>query len=279
MLYAADWQPYSVKIGDTYYSFGRLEPLGTLLGVAADFTELNKAMTNDERNSIAALIMGSVSKNLVSKTWLRGPAELIEAVQDPDRYGATYVQNLVGTLVPTGVAQYARNQDPYLREARSILDKIKERVPGYRETLPVRRDVFGDPIKLEGSLGPDILSPIYTSTANNDPVAKELVRLGVAPGSAQRKIQNVDLEGEEYAAYQQNAGQLAKQVLARLITAPGYEDLPDDTKTELIGDVFRKTRDIGRAQTMRQFPDLIMRIAGEKARKKQLKPVQAVHNQ
>jgi hypothetical protein len=158
MLYATGWQPYSVKIGDTYYSYGRLEPLGILLGVASDFTELNKAMTTQEQNSVAALIMGSISKNLVSKTWLRGPSEMIEAIQDPDRYGATYVQNLVGTLVPTGVAQYARNQDPYLREARSILDKLKERVPGYRETLPARRDVFGDPIKLEGSLGPDILS-------------------------------------------------------------------------------------------------------------------------
>jgi hypothetical protein len=36
----------------------------------------------------------------------------------------------------------------------------------------------------------------------------------------------------------------------------------------LLGDVMRKSRDVGRALTMRQHPDLMMRIAAEKARKK-----------
>jgi hypothetical protein len=239
-----------------------------MLGVSADFAELSKAMTAQEQNSIAALIMGSISKNLVSKTWLRGPAELIEAIQDPDRYGAHYVQNLVGTIVPTGIAQIARTQDPYLREARTILDKIKERVPGQREKLPMRRDVFGDPIKLEGALRPDMLSPVYTSQQMADPIAAEFLRLGIGPSQPMRKIQGVDLEAGEYQAYQVNSGQLAKTMLAKLVVSPEWVDLPDETKADLIGDVMRKSRDVGRALTMRQHPDLMLRIAGEKARKK-----------
>jgi hypothetical protein len=266
-LYATGWQPYSIKIGNTYYSFGRLEPLGTLLGVSADFVELSKAMNDQERNGIAALIMGSISKNLVSKTWLRGPAELIEAVQDPDRYGETYVRNLVGTIVPTGVAQLARTRDPYLREARSILDKIKDRVPGYRETLPLRRDVFGEPIKLEGALGPDIISPIYTSSDTNDPVAREMVRLGMAPSRVTRNIRGVDLQAPEYEAFQKNAGQLAKTMLQRLISSPEYAGLSDEAKRDLLDEVMRKTRDVGRAQTVQQFPDIALREALMKQQK------------
>src|SRR5687768_10912177 len=34
------WKPYSVRIGDTYYSYGRLSPLGSLLGMVADYTEI-----------------------------------------------------------------------------------------------------------------------------------------------------------------------------------------------------------------------------------------------
>jgi len=169
LKYASGWQPYSVRVGDNYYSYGRLEPLGMLLGVAADFAELSSVMSEAEQKNVASLVMGSVSKNLVSKTWLRGLSEFVEAYNDPDRYGGRYIQNLAGTLVPTGVAQYARTKDPYLREARTVLDKIRERVPGLRETLPVRRDVFGAPIKLEGALGPDILSPIYQSYAGQEP--------------------------------------------------------------------------------------------------------------
>lgn len=124
LLYASGWQPYSFKIGDTYYSFSRLEPLGTLLGIAADAVEMSAYVSDDEANNIGSLIMGSLSKNLVSKTWLKGPSDLLNAMNDPDRYGPRYVQGLVGTLVPTGVAQVARTQDPYLRHARDILDVI-----------------------------------------------------------------------------------------------------------------------------------------------------------
>ncbi|MGH6792840.1 MAG: hypothetical protein ACRECF_08895, partial [Methyloceanibacter sp.] len=258
-LYATGWQPYSIKVGDHYYSFGRLEPLGTLLGVSADAVELSKHMTGEEEANVAALIMGSISKNLVSKTWLRGPAELIEAVQDPDRYGDTYVRNLTGTVVPTGIAQIARTRDPYMREARSILDKIKERVPGYRETLPMRRDVFGAPIKLEGALGPDMISPIYTSTDAKDPVANEMVRLGMAPSRLLRQIAGVELDAPEYDTFQKNAGGMTKAVLSKVIASPGYQSLTDEAKREILDDVMRKARDMGRAQTIRAHPGIVTR--------------------
>jgi hypothetical protein len=38
-LLATGWRPYSVKIGDGYYQMQRLEPLGTILGMAGDIAE------------------------------------------------------------------------------------------------------------------------------------------------------------------------------------------------------------------------------------------------
>ena len=265
--YETGWQPYSVKVGDQYFSYGRLEPLGMMLGVAADFTELATVMSEEEQKNVAALIMGSVQKNLVSKTWLRGLSEMIEAFQDPERYGEQYVQNLAGTLVPTAVAQAARTRDPYFREARSILDKIKERIPGLRETLPVRRGILGNAIKLEGSLGPDILSPIYTSTATNDPVANEMARLRMAPSKPSRKVMGVELTPQEYDTYQQTTGQLARHLLGQVIAAPDYARLPDDRKKEVIDDVLSKARDLARGYTAQQFPPLVERVRAQKKEK------------
>src|SRR5690606_33446261 len=99
------------------YSFGRLEPIGTLLGVAADVYEVQKAMDDPkEAERIGALVFASITKNLVDKTWLRGPAELIEAVSDPVRYGDRYIQRLAGSVVPSAVASIAREEDPYLKD-------------------------------------------------------------------------------------------------------------------------------------------------------------------
>jgi hypothetical protein len=264
LKYASGWQPYSVRIGDNYYSYGRLEPLGMLLGVAADFAELAPAMTDAEQQNIASLILGSVQKNLVSKTWLRGLAEVIEAFQDPDRYGPRYIQNLAGTLVPTAVAQYARSRDPYLREARSVLDKIRERLPGLRETLPMRRDVLGRPIKLEGALGPDLLSPIYQSRAVNDPVIAEMIRLKVSPQRPSRKIRDVELDPAEYDALQEATGRTIRQGLQTLISNPAWGTLPDEAKSDFMEEVIRKSRDVGRATVLTRFPNLALRIAHQK---------------
>jgi hypothetical protein len=268
------WQPYSILIGDNYYSYSRLEPLGTLLGVAADFAELSQHMSDEKRNSIASLIMGSVAKNLASKTFLSGLSQVIEAYQDPERYGAQYIQNLVGTVVPTAIAQYARTRDPYLREARTILDKIKARVPGLRETLPAKRDFFGELIKLQGALGPDLLSPIYQSAAKNDPIVAEMIRLKLAPSRPQRQIRGVELEPQEYDALQIATGTTIRKSLDTLLANPKWKGLPDEVKTDLIDAAIRKSGDIGRATVISKFPDLVLRIAHAKQKRQ---PGQTLH--
>jgi hypothetical protein len=45
---AAGWQPYSVKVGDTWYSYERLQPIGTLIGMAADLAEVWDHLTEEE---------------------------------------------------------------------------------------------------------------------------------------------------------------------------------------------------------------------------------------
>ena len=90
----------------------------------------------------------------------------------------------------------------------------------------------------------------------------------VLPGRLMRKIQNIDLAPVEYETYQTRSGELTKAFLNKLITAPGWDQLPDDVKADAISDVMRKARDVGRALTMQQHPDLMLRIAEEKSQKK-----------
>jgi hypothetical protein len=75
-----------------------------------------------------------------------------------------------------------------------------------------------------------------------------------------------ELEPAEYDSYQQNAGQLAKDLLTKILTSPEWQDLPDDLKRDAIDDVMRKTRDVARARTIQEFPDLLLRIAKTKRR-------------
>ena len=75
--------------------------------------------------------------------------------------------------------------------------------------LPPRLTLFGEPIRREGSLGPDIVSPIATTTEKHDPVLSEMIRLQTNPSMPQRKIRGMDLTPDQYAEFVAAAGRPA----------------------------------------------------------------------
>jgi hypothetical protein len=59
-------QPYSVRIGDTWYGYHRLGALGMVLGVAADAFDIGHKMSTDDTANVATLITSAVSKNVLA---------------------------------------------------------------------------------------------------------------------------------------------------------------------------------------------------------------------
>ena len=59
LLRAEGWQEYSIKIGDTYYSYKRLDPFAMTLGVAADLATFPEGMSQREKDDKAALVVAS----------------------------------------------------------------------------------------------------------------------------------------------------------------------------------------------------------------------------
>lgn len=260
LKYNSGWQPYSLRIGEMYYSFARGEPVGTIVGAIADLYEIREAASDPEITDLTAMIAAAIAKNVLSKTWTRGASDLVEAVSDPDRYGDRYILKLLGTVVPTGLAQAARVQDPFLREARTVLDMIKSRVPGLSETLFPRRDLWGEPIMLEGSLGPDLFSPIYESRLKKDPVNIELLKLQIYPAALQRKIRGVDLSDAQFEEFQVIAGKPLKLQLDAMVRIPGWYTLSAFTRIGFIKIAIDKNRDNARTAMTMRYPQLFKDI-------------------
>ena len=162
LKYASGWQPYSIKIGDTYYSYSRLEPLGSILGLTADFVNIVKHSDEKTINETSAELVLAVTKNLSSKTFLSGLSKFMDALSDPEHYGATYVEQLAGSLVPSGVAAVARSIDPNMREVESPLDSMKARIPMMSKSLPYREGAYGIPVENQGGFL-HMMSPVRVS--------------------------------------------------------------------------------------------------------------------
>ena len=129
-----------------------------------------------------------------------------------------------------------------MREVKTTLDALKSRIPVLSKDLLPRRDIFGQPITLEGALGPDIVSSIYTSREKNDPAVNEMIALGVTPGRIGKKVEGVELTPEEYDRLQVDAGAALRGVLDSYVNIPGWSSLPEFVRKEAFEKAIATTR-------------------------------------
>lgn len=244
LLMADGWQPYSVKIGDRYFSYRRLDPFAMTFGTAADIATLGEGMSGKQREEGVGLVVGSIISNLTNKTWLSGLTDALEAIRDPERYSGSFIERLTGSAtVPTGFAQVARTIDPTMRETDGVGDAIRSRVPGLSDDLLPKRDIWGRPIKGEGGIGPDIVSPIWTSTAKNDPITLEVLRAGGVVSVPQKG----DLTPQQYDKLLETRGPIARRWLGELFGTPEYRAMSADDQAEEIRKTMAKATKAAKA--------------------------------
>jgi hypothetical protein len=256
LLYRTGWQPYSAKLGGTWYKYNRFEPLGMLLGIAADMHELAGAAKEEEVGVLASMLVMSFANNLGDKTFLRGITDFMQAYSDPARYGKSWVEGLAGTLVPSGAAQIAYAADPFQREANTVLDAIKARVPGMRQDLATRVDIAGEPIETSAP------NPLRPSPEKRDVLAETMLRLGVYKSRPSHRLYDVELSDQEYRDYAEYLGKIRQQNLVPMVQSPQFRQLMDGNPAEaarLLDKAFEDLSREARTRYLYEHPSLYSR--------------------
>lgn len=242
VFYASGRQPYSFRSGDEWISYARIEPIASILGTFADGTMLAADAPELEREEFLQRLVLSFVQNFGSKSYLQGLSSVVAAMTDPERSGGKAIEKMLGSLIPTGVAQLARTQDPALREANGILETWMSRIPGQREKLAQRYSILGKPEEFGGSKGPDLLSPLYSRPAGNDPVAEELFRIKADVPSLRRDIDGERMSAEDYQAGVKWVGETVRPALERAMNSERWGQLPDDVKRMVVEEFFDRVR-------------------------------------
>jgi len=200
-------QAYSIKIGDKWVSYNRVDPIGMFLGLAADFANLSGNVDEFTRDELAYAAVAALGTNLGSKTYLQGLFNTIGAISDAAKGQTAGIEKWASSMVNGMTPFYGlRNQgnkafgDDVVREVNGLFDKWKATIPGYSTTLPPHRNLLtGAPIVYEGGMGIDIASPFYTKTEVNDPAANEISRLKLKFFQhPPKRFNGIDLSNDQY---------------------------------------------------------------------------------
>lgn len=275
-LRSTGWQPYSFKVGDKYYSYNRLDPIGMIFGIAADTAEIIGQLGEEDAGTLALAATMAAVKNITSKTWFYSLSQVISALDEPERDALHTLEAYAKSLTPRIAAQAERVIDPTFRNAYddrghfyTLFNAFKSQVPGWSDSLPPARNIWAEPITPEGALGPDVISPVYQSTARSSPVDEELVRLRL-PLPMPRKVQPIQsapvrLTAEEYDRFLvlmnevplSRSGKPLKTTLDELVTRdPVYREASDEDKATMIRELLTEARARGRARLYEESADI-----------------------
>lgn len=273
-------KPYSIKIGDQWYEYGRFDPFATPIALAVDaFATIDrygktgiadipieskrKEMT---REYVAEQVWGSVKGNIMNKVFLQGVADLVTAAESPDKFTA-YAENIGKRFVPALSASVARTIDPYERVAGTFQEKIEQRIPGLRENLPAKYQPFGEtdeqgqplPVKTDTSKALTSIGVYAPQSA----LQKKVEQLGITMSPLRREIGGVELSTEQFSEYQKNFAQVAN---------PYFDKKIDDWLTKdkkrveyvLESKVLPAMRERARNMLVRKYPELKQAVKNEK---------------
>lgn len=248
---ASGWQPYSIRVGDEYFSYAGMEPLSSILGVIVDGAEIITNVLEDDDeltfNDIAGAAVGATFYNVSNKTFMEGFSNIVALTQDPQRYSGRYFEQIGTSLVPRVVAYAERLDDPVVRHARDYMDDLRAQIPGLSKNLKPRVDLMGNDIhagnynpdtkSYDLAAGADFISPFYRSKIKDQTVMKAATALkGLSLTRAPEEFtppgsdEPIKFTDEERYFFHKRAHSLGWSSVTAAIKTPDFQKLLERAK-------------------------------------------------
>lgn len=256
---STEWQN-----GDTLLSIGFLDPLNAQLTTGA--------LIADDIRSEAGVTAGRVLGNSLSgalQSVLDTPVmstmqDVVNNYQYSDAStpggkmldaAQKYAANQLSSVIPNALRGIAQGLDGTERNAYSsdnvwqqAVDNAKASIPGLRETLPAKTDVWGNPVKNEGGVRNFLnrnVNPGNITTYKTDAVSSEIEKISDATGNslypdrtAPRSVkvdgESVSLTFEQRSIYQKAYGDAYSAAVTALMNDKNYKSMPDSMKAEIL---------------------------------------------
>lgn len=166
-LEAQGWQPDSIKIGNHWLKYRYWEPIGPMLGAAADlvqWTRENPGADSGDKAMAGVEMALKAAANALPFMWTI--SNVISATKNAKGVNR-FIAREVGSVIPTGVANIGHAVDPTVREpdyshiSTAIEQQLESRIPGLtRNVAPLTAPALPPGVRnLYHLKGPAISNP------------------------------------------------------------------------------------------------------------------------
>ena len=221
----------SVLVGDVYVPFDRIEPIGGFLGLYVDVAEAvfrERDFEDPEETPVIDMIdemmIGLLNASL-NKTVLESGIRFLDNFRYSNK---SLVEGAIASgvdigkgFIPTGVSDLARILDEEERIAKTAYEKIIQRVPGLRETLPEATPQF-EGVDMNQNLF-EIITKMNFVPTNQSQVQKEIYRKEANIPVIDSEFVGVKLDGKELSLLRELAAPYQNAMLGALVTSGEYK--------------------------------------------------------
>lgn len=289
---AAGVQSFSIRVGDSWYNYNRLDPIGAYIGVVASAAELMAQVPQEDwADHLADALIVAGGQTMTNKSYMTGLSNVLEAITDPNKRAHAVASGFARSIVPAGIRQIERSyNEGVIRDTQTLLDEIKAGVPGWSDSVPpLLNPITGEPIRMPPGWGIDMISPVLVSKMDNDPVLLEVIRNGVSvpmwpryvtkgEGAAvlpsilgpKRTVEEgapIELTPLEYYEWARlttqeihdGSGRTLHERLTQMVQSPEYQQLSPGlggSQHDRIQDIVRTYRRLAFQELLRKDPEL-----------------------
>ena len=273
--------PYSIRIGNNYYSYKRIEPLSTSLAFIADgLTAYRAAKNGEDGTRIMKRLIGGVKQLVVEKSFLDSLGEINRIVSDPERSAARYFTNFAASWMPNVVRQTVNAFDDNVRDNKTRAKGLKwwedqfnivTNSMGITKAAP-KYDYFGREIKKDSLADSGVawqmmrFIPIKPVNPDSNMNKAELLIWNYNQANPekeyypdvpsyyfQRNSKKLYFEGKDYSDFVRESGQLAlKQINYAFSHGLLKANKPTEKDIALIKKIFTRARKEVRDQFIRK---------------------------
>lgn len=226
---AAHWRmnghkEYTWKVGDRHIpldAFGQFAPamkaLADTMTAMAQISYVTDPDADDKVMELAGTFVTELAEQFLDSHWVSSLSPFIEALnrfKNDDKNSWEPVQVFAGRMaanfVPFSGAVNQANKslsDPYIHDLRGMKTELfaytKARIVGLSDELPVKIDLWGNPMRYDAWQNPDLVDPI----SGKDEVYEAMKAVGTHIPISRREKHGVTMTPEEYQRFMVLSGQ------------------------------------------------------------------------